>query len=90
MGRAWFLKWILWLWIHALKIVGDSLDLFGQPVMAYLFIPRSMPAHLQYLSILLSCVWIYVMLLKMTTKSSAYAAKLMVIGDVLNLYPNWF
>ena len=37
-----------------LKAWGFSFDLLGQPVMAHFGIPRSMPAHSQYLSNLFS------------------------------------
>jgi hypothetical protein len=36
--------------INVLKLVGFILDLLGQPVMAHLDMPKSMPDHLQNLS----------------------------------------
>ena len=61
-------------WINALKVVRCSLDLFGQPVIAHLGIPRSSPAHVQNLSSLLSCVCSVSSLLAIVARSSAYAA----------------
>ena len=62
-------------WIRALKVVGCNLDLFGHPVMAHLGIPRSIHAHSQNLSSLLSCVWSVSSLLAIAARSSAYAAE---------------
>ena len=59
-----FLNWVL-------KACGLSFALLGQPVIAHFGIPRSIPAHEQYLSSLFSWSWMHVSLLAMTTKSSA-------------------
>ena len=42
----------------ALNISGFVCDLFGQPVIAHFCTPRSIPAQLEYLSSLCSCVCI--------------------------------
>ena len=63
------------------------MDLLGQPIIAHLGIPRSMSAHSQYLSSLFSCVCSDGSLLVITARSSAYAAKLIVVFDVPNVYP---
>ena len=67
-------------------------DLFGQPVMAHFGIPRSIPAHSQYLSSLFSWVCIDLRLSEIIAKSSAYVAEFMVSLDVANVYsffPLW-
>ena len=74
-------------WIRALKVVGCSLDLFGHPVMAHLGIPRSIPAHSQNLSSLLSCVCSVSSLLAIAARSSAYAADEILTLDVPKVYP---
>ena len=63
------------------------MDLLEQLVIAHLDIPKSMPAHSQYLSSLFSCVYSDESLLVITTRSSAYATELMVVSDVPNVYP---
>ena len=63
------------------------MDLFGYPVIAHLGIPRSIPAHLQDLSSLLSCVSSVSSLLAIAAKSSAYAADEIFILDVPKTYP---
>ena len=68
-------------------MVGLVFDLFGQPVIAHLLTPRSIPAHLQYFSSLLSWVCIDCRLFEMAAKSSAYVAELMVTLDVPSVYP---
>ena len=53
-----------------LKAWGFSLDLLGQPVTAHFGIPRSIPAHLQYLSSLFNWSWRDVKSLDITARSS--------------------
>ena len=67
--------------------MGLILDLFGHRVTAHLGIPRSMPAHSQDLSSLLSCICRDFSLLAMIAKSSAYAAEEIFTLEVLNVYP---
>ena len=54
MGIGWFLYVMFVACICALNISWFILDLLGQPVMAHFEIPKSIPAHLQYLSSLFS------------------------------------
>ena len=68
---------------------GFILDLFGHPVIAHLRIPRSIPAHLQNLSSLLSCVCSDFSLLAIAAKSSAYDAEEIFTLDVPNVYPSF-
>ena len=86
-GSVWFLYLICWARIWFLNLFGYILDLFGQPVMAHLVTPKSMPAHSQNLSILFSCVCIDCGLLVSAARSSVYAAELTVICDVPKMYP---
>ena len=74
-------------WILCLNSSGFIFDLFGHLVMAHFGIPRSIPAHSQYLSILFNWVCIDWRLLVIATRSSAYAAELIVSLDVPNVYP---
>ena len=69
--RGWFLLLILVAWMGALKTMGWSFDLFGQPVTAHSEIPRSIPAQLQNLSSLLSCACNDSSLLAIAARSSA-------------------
>ena len=62
-------------------MVGFILDLLGHPVTAHLGISRSILAHSQNLSSLLSCICNDFNLLAIATKSSAYAA-----DDILIFY----
>ena len=68
-------------------MVGFSLDLLGHPITTHFGTPTSIPVHLQYLSILSSCVCIASSLLVMAARSSAKAAEFMVICDVPKVYP---
>ena len=63
------------------------MDFFGRPVIVHLGIPRSIPAHLQNLSSLLSCICRDVNLLAIVAKSLAYAAEEIFTLDVPNVYP---
>jgi hypothetical protein len=54
--------------------------------MAHFCTPKSIPAHLQNLSSLFSCVCIDWRLFVITARSSAYTADLMVSFDVPNVY----
>ena len=60
-------------WIYALKVVGLSLDLLGQPVMAHFERLRSMWDHSAYLCSLFICSWIFCILSVIIVRSSAYA-----------------
>ena len=62
-------------------------DLFGQLVMTHFGIPKSIPAHSQYLSSLFIWVCIDLRLSEIIAKSSAYDAELMVRLDVASVYP---
>ena len=53
MGMSWFSYVIFCAWICTLNVFGLVFDLFGQPVIAHFGTPRSIPAHLQYLSVCL-------------------------------------
>ena len=57
-------KWVL-------KAFVFSLDLFGHHMIAHFGMPRSIPAHSQYLSNLSNCCWMDVALLDITARSSA-------------------
>ena len=70
-------------WMYALKVVGLSLDLLGQPVMAHFERLRSMWDHSTYLCNLFICGWIFCILSVIIIKSSAYAVVIHVEGDVL-------
>ena len=70
-----------------MNVSGFVFYLFGQPVMAHFGTPRSIPAQLQYLSNLFSCVCINCRLFVITARSSAYATELIVSLDVPNVYP---
>ena len=74
-------------WIRALKVVGCSLNLFGHPIITHLGIPRFIPAHVQNLSSLLSCVWSVSNLLAIAVRSSAYAADEILTLEVPKVYP---
>ena len=74
-------------WIRTLKVMGLSLDLFGHPVTAHLGVPRSIPAHLQNLSILFSCVCSVSSLLAIAARSSAYVADEILTLNVPKVYP---
>ena len=56
-------------------------------MMAHFGIPKSIPAHSQYLSNLFNWVCIDWRLLVIAARSSAYAAELIVSLDVSNVYP---
>ena len=73
--------------IRALKVVGWSLDLFGHPIIAHLDIPRSILAHSQNLSSLLSCICSVFNLLAIAARSSTSAADAILTLDVSNAYP---
>ena len=68
---GWFLKFILVFFSCVLKAWGFSFDLLGHPVMAHFGMPRSIPAHSQYLSSLFSWCWRDVKLLDIAARSSA-------------------
>jgi hypothetical protein len=74
-------------WIRALNVMGFILDLLGHPVTAHLGIPRSIPAHSQNLSNLLSWICNDVSLLAIAAKSSAYVADEIFTLDVPKVYP---
>jgi hypothetical protein len=78
---------MFWAWIFVLNLIGLMFDLFGHPVMAHFGTPRSIPAHSQYLSILLSYFCIDCKLFVIMARSSAYAAELMVSLEVPSVYP---
>jgi hypothetical protein len=84
-GIGWFLYFILYDWMYALKVVAGIGLLFGQPVMAHLGIPSSIPAQWQNLSILLICGCIDLILFVIMARSSAYAAEFIMYCDVLSL-----
>ena len=73
--------------ICLLNVIWFTLDLLGHPVTAHFDIPRSIPTHSQYLSIIFSCGCIDVSLLVMVAKSYAYAIELIVNLDVPKVYP---
>ena len=54
LGIGWCLKCMFASYMCALKVCGLSFDLLGHPVIAHLEMPKSIPAHSQYLSILSS------------------------------------
>ena len=60
--------------------------MFGQPVIAHLGIPRSMPTQSQNLSSLLICICSDFNLLAIAAKSSAYVAEEIFTLDVPNVY----
>ena len=74
-------------WIWALKVSFFILDLFEHPMIAHFGILRSIPIHSQNFSTLFSCVCSDVSLFATIAKSTTYAAKFIVILDVLNVYP---
>jgi hypothetical protein len=71
--------------MYALKVVAGIGLLLGHPVMAHLGMPSSIPAHLQNLSILFICGYIFLISFVIMARSSAYAAELSVYCDVLSL-----
>jgi hypothetical protein len=71
--------------MYALNVVAGIGLLFGQPVIAHLGIPSSIPAHWQNLSILLICGCMYLILFVIMARSSAYAAEFIVYCDVFSL-----
>ena len=71
--------------MYALKVVASTGLLFGQPVMAHLGIPSSIPAHRQNISILLICGCMDLMSFVIMARLSTYATKFIVYCDVLNL-----
>ena len=75
-----FLRWFV-------KSRVFNFVLLVHPVIAHLLIPRVMPAHSQYLSILSSCGEMESSFENIAAKSSAYAAKFIVLFEVLNFYP---
>ena len=87
MGIGWFLKFIFVSCNCVLKVCGFSFDLLGQPVIAHFGMPRSIPAHAQYLSSLFNWSWRDVSLLARIARSSAYAAELIFVLEVLKEYP---
>ena len=60
-------------WMYALKIVGLSLDLLGQPMMAYFERLKSMCDHYAYLWSLVICGCMCCMFFVIITRSSTYA-----------------
>ena len=70
-----------------MNIFWFILDLLGHFVIAHFGKSRSILAYSQNLSILFSWVWGVQSLFIMAAKSSTYAAKLMVILNVPNVYP---
>jgi hypothetical protein len=83
-GIGWFLYFMLCDWMYALKVVAGIGLLFGQPVMAHLGIPSSIPAQWQNLSILLICGCMDLISFEIMARSSAYAAEFIVYCDVLS------
>ena len=73
--------------ICALNVSWFILVLLGHPVIAHFVIPKSMPAHSQYLFSLFSCFCSDVNLFVIIARSFAYAAEFIVIFDVPNVYP---
>ena len=65
-----------------LNVPWFILDLFGHPVTTHFDIPRSIPAHSQYLSNLFNCACNDMSLLVIAARSSAYATELIVVLDV--------
>jgi hypothetical protein len=65
--------------------------LFGQPVIAHLGIPSSIPTQRHNLSILLIYGCMDLMLFVIMARSSAYAAEFIIYceSDVLRLYPRF-
>ena len=70
-----------------LKAMGFFFDLLGQPVIAHFCTPTSIPDHLQNLSILFIWVCMEWRLFVRAARSSTYAAALMFMFDVPNMYP---
>jgi hypothetical protein len=68
-----------------LKIVAGIGLLLGQPMMAHLGMPNSIPAHWQNLSILFDCGCMDLMSLVIMARSSTYVAEFIVYYDVLSL-----
>ena len=56
-------------------------------MIAHLGMPKSIPAHLQNLSILFSWIWRDVILLDRAAKSSAYGPEYILVLEVLKVYP---
>ena len=83
----WFLYVMLAVCNSLLNVIWFILDLLKHPMTAHFDIPRSIPVHSQYLSILVCCDCIDVSLLVMVARSSAYATKLTVDLDVPKAYP---
>ena len=80
---------ILYVWMYALNISGIILDFFGTPVMAYLEILRSIPAHVLNFWILFICSFTAFTLFVIDAKLFAYAAALSWVLKVWNTYPIW-
>jgi hypothetical protein len=72
-------------WMYALKVVACIGLLFGQPLMAHLGIPSSIPTKWQNLSILLICGCMYLISFVIMARSLAYAAEFIVCCNVLSL-----
>jgi hypothetical protein len=88
-GIGWFLYFILWDWIYALKVVAGIGLLLGQPVITCLGIPNSIPAHWQNLSILLICSCMDLISFEIMARSSTHAAEFIVYCDVLSWKPRF-
>jgi hypothetical protein len=78
---------MLVVWISALNVMGFSLDVLGHPITAHLGISRSIPAHLQNLSSLFTCVCSDSSLLAIAARSSVYVADEILPLDVPKVYP---
>lgn len=68
---------------YVMNAKGCNFDLLLQPVIANLFIPRSMYAQSTYCCSLFSCGSTCSILSKKTTRSRAYVEVVMEFGDVL-------
>ena len=80
---------ILVVFICVLNVTWFILDLFGYHVTAHFDIPRFIPAHSYYLSILFSCECSDVSLLVMIAKSFAYITELIMDLDAPKVYPKF-
>ena len=86
-GVGWFLYVMFVACICALNVSWFILVLLGHPIIAHFVIPKSIPAHSQYLSSLFSCFCSDVNLFVIITRSSTYVAEFIVIFDVPSVYP---
>jgi hypothetical protein len=71
--------------MYALNVAVGMGLLLGQPVMAQLGMPSSIPVHWQNLSILFICDCMCFISLVIMARSSAYAAELSMYCDVLSV-----